>query len=73
LAQYFAGGFLFSRFSATLLHNSFSYLDPDFGWHMKTGELIWQTRAVPDLNLNDYTLAGTHWLITNGWRIFLFI
>jgi len=57
---------------ATLLHNSFSYLDPDFGWHMKTGELIWQTRAVPDLNLNDYTLAGTHW-VDHEWLANIFI
>lgn len=45
-----------------LLQNSFSYLDPDFGWHMKTGEQIWQTRAVPNLDYYDYTLEGRTWV-----------
>jgi hypothetical protein len=45
-----------------LLKNSFGYLDPDFGWHLKTGELIYQTRAVPDLNYEDYTLEGKTWV-----------
>jgi hypothetical protein len=57
---------------AILLHNSFSYLDPDFGWHMKTGELILQTQAVPDLNIYDYTLAGTHW-VEHEWLTDIFI
>jgi len=56
----------------TLLYNSFSYLDPDFGWHMKTGELIVTTHAVPDLNLNDYTLSGTHW-VDHEWLANIFI
>ena len=56
----------------TLLHSSFSYLDPDFGWHLKTGELIMQTQAVPDLNINDYTLAGTHW-VDHEWLANIFI
>ncbi len=45
-----------------LLYNSFAYLDPDFGWHLKMGEQIWQTHAVPDINHEDYTLLGTHWV-----------
>jgi hypothetical protein len=47
---------------AILLKNSFAYLDPDFGWHLKMGEQIWQTRTVPDINHEDYTLLGTHWV-----------
>jgi|WetSurMetagenome_2_1015567.scaffolds.fasta_scaffold04666_6 hypothetical protein len=45
-----------------LLFNSFSYFDPDFGWHLKTGEQIWQIRAVPSLNYEDYTLVGMTWV-----------
>jgi hypothetical protein len=55
-----------------LLKNSFSYLDPDFGWHFKTGEAIWQNRAVPDINNEDYTLLGTHW-VDHEWLAELFI
>jgi hypothetical protein len=45
-----------------LLQNSFNYLDPDFGWHLKTGERIWQTKAVPSLNYENYTLEGKTWV-----------
>ena len=45
-----------------LLKNSFGYLDPDFGWHLKTGEQIWQTGAVPNLNYENYTLEGRTWV-----------
>jgi hypothetical protein len=45
-----------------LLFNSFSYLDPDFGWHMKIGEQIWQTGAVPNLNYGNFTLEGRTWV-----------
>jgi hypothetical protein len=47
---------------AVLLRNSFAYLDPDFGWHLKMGEQTWKTLAVPDINHEDYTLFGTHWV-----------
>ena len=57
---------------AILLYNSFSYLDPDFGWHLKMGEQIWQTRAVPDINHEDYTLLGTHW-VDHEWLSNLFM
>lgn len=52
--------YLFAFF--VLLQNSFSYLDPDFGWHMKIGEQIWQTKAVPNLNYENYTLEGRTWV-----------
>jgi hypothetical protein len=55
-----------------LLKNSFAYLDPDFGWHLKMGEQTWQTRAVPDINHEDYTLLGTHW-VDYEWLSDLFI
>jgi hypothetical protein len=57
---------------AILLKNSFGYLDPDFGWHLKVGGEIWQTRAVPDINHEDYTLLGTHW-VDHEWLSNVFI
>ncbi|MFA5184541.1 MAG: hypothetical protein WC456_03370 [Patescibacteria group bacterium] len=44
-----------------LLQNSFSYLDPDFGWHLQVGREIIETRAIPDLNHYNYTFTG-HWV-----------
>ncbi|HTW96301.1 MAG TPA: hypothetical protein VMD74_01420 [Candidatus Methylomirabilis sp.] len=61
LLIYFFGLFYLLVFTA-LLYNSFNYLDPDFGWHLKTGEQIWQTHAVPSLNNENWTLAGTTWV-----------
>lgn len=51
-------GLLFS----ILLHNSFSYLDPDFGWHLKFGEIIWYTADVPRDQIFMWTLAGKTWV-----------
>jgi hypothetical protein len=45
-----------------LVKNSFSYLDPDFGWHFKVGEEIWHNKAVPVVEHYDYTLAGRTWV-----------
>jgi len=47
---------------AFLLHHSYSYLDPDLGWHLKTGEEIIATGAVPHINQIDYTLLGQRWV-----------
>lgn len=57
----FLGLFYFFIFFV-LLQNSFNYLDPDFGWHMKTGEQIWQTGSVPNMNHEDFTLEGRTWV-----------
>ena len=45
-----------------LLHNSFSYLDPDYGWHFRFGEIIWQTKDVPHDQIFMWTLAGKSWV-----------
>ena len=45
-----------------LLYNSFSYLDPDFGWHLRVGEQIWLEKAVPHLEYYNYTLEGKTWV-----------
>jgi len=41
-----------------LLKGGFSYLDPDFGWHLKVGEEISLTQEVPHQNLYNYTYTG---------------
>jgi len=41
-----------------LLRNSFNYLDPDFGWHLRVGQEIAQTNTVPDFNNYNYTFTG---------------
>jgi tetratricopeptide (TPR) repeat protein len=35
--------------------------DPDSWWHLKTGELIWQTRSIPRSDPFSYVLAGRPW------------
>jgi len=50
-----------------LLNNSFSYLDPDLGWHLKVGEEIVNLKGVPHINNYNYTFAGDwvdhEWLV----------
>lgn len=45
-----------------LLSHSFSYLDNDFGWHLKTGEEIIKEKAVPRINHNNYTIKNVEWV-----------
>jgi hypothetical protein len=41
-------------FFVLILKNSLSYLDPDFGWHLKVGEEIYKTREIPNINHYNY-------------------
>lgn len=50
-----------------LLKNSFSYLDPDLGWHLKVGEEIVHTGSVPHVNNFNYTFTG-NW-VDHEWLI----
>jgi len=50
--------FLYFFLFCLLLHNSFSYLDPDWGWHLQVGQEIAQTKSVPSLNHYNYTFTG---------------
>lgn len=45
-----------------LMQHSFSYLDPDFGWHLRVGQDIMLSGQAPELNLNNYTLWGHSWV-----------
>ena len=51
-----------------LLNNSFSYLDPDLGWHLRAGEQILADKAVPNLELYNYTLEGRTW-VDHEWLL----
>ncbi|MFA6106086.1 MAG: hypothetical protein WC745_00190 [Patescibacteria group bacterium] len=51
-----------------LLNNSFSYLDPDLGWHLKAGEDILREKSVPHLNYYNYTLEGKTW-VDHEWLL----
>jgi tetratricopeptide (TPR) repeat protein len=36
--------------------------DPDFWWHLKTGEWIWQHKAIPYVDPFSYTFKGAEWI-----------
>jgi hypothetical protein len=55
-----------------LLKNSFSYLDPDLGWHLKIGEEIYKNKAVPTQIYNSATLKGQTW-VDHEWLTDLLI
>jgi hypothetical protein len=40
--------------------------DPDFWWHLRTGQLIIQTQAIPHTDPFSFTKAGSGW-ITHEW------
>lgn len=60
-----------------LVHNSFSYLDPDFGWHLKVGESIVQSGQIPHINTINYTLFGANWVdhewLANAVMYFIYV
>ena len=42
--------------------------DPDYWWHLKTGQVILETHAIPHTDPFSYTKAGAPW-ITHEWLI----
>jgi hypothetical protein len=46
--------------------------DPDVWWHLKTGQLIAQTRTVPHADSFSFTRAGYPW-VAHEWLTELFI
>lgn len=40
--------------------------DPDFWWHLRTGQLIFETRAVPHADIFSFTAQGKEW-VTHEW------
>ena len=37
------------------------FSDPDMWWHLKVGEIIWQTRSIPSVDLFSFTAYGHAW------------
>ena len=48
-----------------------NWLDPDFGWHLKTGELILE-RGVPKIDWYSFTMPDFLW-IDHEWLTDVFI
>lgn len=40
--------------------------DPDFWWHLKTGQYIFETASIPHTDIFSFTFAGREW-ITHEW------
>jgi len=55
-----------------LLSNSYGYLDPDLGWHLKVGEQIINEKAVPSYEYYNWTLEGKKW-VDHEWLINIII
>ncbi len=51
-----------------LLRNSYSYLDPDFGWHLKFGQEALQMKSVPHIEHYNFTLFGERW-VDHEWLL----
>ncbi len=41
-------------------------VDADLGWHLRTGQLIWETGAIPHSDAYSFTVNGQPW-ITHEW------
>ena len=55
-----------------LLNNSFSYIDPDLGWHLKVGEEILYTYELPHIEHFDFSLEGQRW-VDHEWLVNLVV
>ena len=42
------------------------FTDPDFWWHLRTGQLIVDTGAIPKVDPFSFTAAGSHW-VAHEW------
>jgi hypothetical protein len=40
--------------------------DPDFWWHLRTGQLVWESKSIPRQDVFSHTVAGQPW-ITHEW------
>lgn len=61
--------FIFSTIFCLFLYYIFlanSWIDPDFGWHLKFGEIILKTHFVPKLDLFSYTMPSYNF-VNNAW------
>jgi tetratricopeptide (TPR) repeat protein len=54
--------FLVIFFGFCALFTAQKISDPDFWWHLKTGEWIWQHKAIPHTDPFSYTFQGAEWI-----------
>lgn len=47
-------------------------LDPDLGWHLKTGELMWEYKTIPYADWYSYTMSDFAW-INHEWLTEIFM
>jgi hypothetical protein len=40
--------------------------DPDFWWHLRAGQLIWETRSIPHADVFSSTFSGREW-VAHEW------
>jgi hypothetical protein len=50
----------------------FEIVSVDFGWHLKTGELIWATKSIPTHDVFSYIVQGSSW-VDSHWLFQLMI
>ncbi|MFZ4856386.1 MAG: hypothetical protein ACOYL3_08320 [Desulfuromonadaceae bacterium] len=77
-SQYVSPGMMFFTFIITALYLSRPLFDPDFYWHLKTGEWIWQNRSLPHFDpFGVPPLATpsprTDFILTSYWLIQLIL
>lgn len=53
---------LFVFFGFCALFAAEKIADPDFWWHLKTGEWIWGHKAIPHVDPFSYTFRGAEWI-----------
>jgi len=46
--------------------------DPDFYWHLKTGQYLLETRTIPSVDMFSWTRFGSEW-VTHEWLSELFM
>jgi len=64
-------GLFYLLIFSILINNSFNYLDPDLGWHLRVGSDIYNEKQVPNFENYNYTLDGKTW-VDHEWLINLF-
>jgi hypothetical protein len=53
-------------FAIAFIFASRQLSDPDFWWHLKTGEYIVKTFSIPRVDFYSFTLPGKHW-VAHEW------
>jgi hypothetical protein len=57
---------VFVLFAAIFTLTAGHITDPDFWWHLRTGQLIYETRAIPHADIFSFTAQGKEW-VTHEW------